>query len=61
MEIHHSSSQNTISFLVEKIFPFKVDSFQKECLNPRPDTVFRDLRSDRGGGATPLAFPNEAS
>ena len=30
-------------------------------LNPRPDTVFRHLRSDRGGGATPLAFPNEAS
>ena len=31
--------------------------------NPRPDTVFRHLRSDRGGvGATPpLAFPNEAS
>ena len=28
-------------------------------INPRPDTVFRHLRSDRGGGfgATPLAFP----
>ena len=32
-------------------------------LSPRPDTVFRHLRSDRGVGATPppLAFPNEAS
>ena len=27
MEIHHSFSQNTLSFLVEKIFDFKVDSW----------------------------------
>ena len=26
MEIHHSISQNILSFLVEKIFDFKVDS-----------------------------------
>ena len=31
-------------------------------VNPRPDTVFRHLRPDRGGGGVrPLAFPNEAS
>ena len=30
-------------------------------INPRPDTVFRHLRSDGGGGCDPsLAFPNEA-
>ena len=28
------------------------ESFKKQisCINPRPDTVFRHLRSDRGGG-----------
>ena len=37
--------------------------YQPLLLNPRPDTVFRHLRSDRGGGGVrpPLAFPNEAS
>ena len=29
MEIHHSVSENTLSFLVEKIFEFKVDSCPK--------------------------------
>ena len=29
IEIHHSISQNTLSFLVEKIFDFKVDRCPK--------------------------------
>ena len=29
MEIHHSISKNTLSFLVEKIFDFKVSSCPK--------------------------------
>ena len=33
---------------------------KKVCLNPRPDTVFRHLQSDRGGDSS-LAFLNEAS
>ena len=32
MEIHQSISQNTLSFLVEKIFEFKVDSCQKSLV-----------------------------
>ena len=38
MDIHHSISQNTPSFLVEKIFDFKVDSYQKS-----PYSLTRDL------------------
>ena len=39
-----------------------VNSWKGLRFNPRPDTVFRHLLSDRGGGCDPpLAFPNEAS
>ena len=53
IEIYHSIRQNTLSSSLRKYATSKLTcilNFSSPFLNPRPDTVFRHLRSDRGGG-----------